>query len=110
MIKRGPAGDPKLDPNLILFLGDTRQSPMFNLASSLLYNSLFQQNNNGEHEYKENVHHMSPYLPISRTPIQKLAHLRPLPLKNCMKDYGEHKTGVGSIKTAYVYDGIQRYS
>lgn len=25
---------------------------MFNLASSLLYNSLFQQNNNGEHEYK----------------------------------------------------------
>ena len=32
---------------------------MFNLASSLLYNSLFQQNNNGEHEYKENVHHMS---------------------------------------------------
>ena len=64
MIKRGPAGDPKLDPNLILFLGDTRQSPMFNLASSLLYNSLFQQNNNGEHEYKENVHHM----PRSQTP------------------------------------------
>ena len=27
-----------------------------------------------------------------------------------MMDYGEHKTGIGSIKTAYVYDGIQRYS
>ena len=27
---------------------------MFNLASSLLYNSLFQQNNNGEFEHKGN--------------------------------------------------------
>ena len=86
MIKRGPAGDPKLDPNLILFLGDTRQSPMFNLASSLLYNSLFQQNNNGEHEYKENVHHMSPYLPISRTLYIKISSSTSTSLKTEMKD------------------------
>ena len=34
------------------FLEDS--GPMFNLASSLLYNSLFQQNNNGEFEHKGN--------------------------------------------------------
>ena len=33
---------------------EDQSAPMFNLASSLLYNSLFQQNNNGEFEHKGN--------------------------------------------------------